>query len=504
MVKEKLKKYRRWTRKQIAQFITVFIVNIIVMGGILVGSIFLNGVGMNAVEQGFNEYFATIPEQFVYLMIILVLIMAVTFVYLIFENREKIQTVKDVEMIFLIIEISLLCNYFSGRYINVYFRPLALGGLLTLLLVNRRSAVFVTIVTALVTFLMDVFTNADYAAIMGSPNAQYSSLVIGFSTGIISVYLIDGVGARIKVFGRGVSTCLPVLVCLVLLEQTNLISHWERIVAGASSGILAVVLFMAILPLFEWMFKKLTNYRLAELTEHSTPLIRRMIEEAPGTFNHSIVVSNLAESCATAIGEDALLARCAAYYHDMGKLRQPEFFKENQQDARNPHNDLTPELSANIVRAHAKDGYDIVRKYGLPQEIANVCLQHHGTMPMMFFYAKAKQFKDGGDVDVEKYCYAGPKPQTKIAAILMIADAGEAAVRSLKDRSREKVDALIEKLINERMQLRQFEDCDITMKELTIIRNTITNNLTGVYHSRIEYPKVNLEEIKTEETEETE
>ena len=394
----------------------------------------------------------------------------------------------------------MLCNYFSGRYINIYFRPLVLGGLLTLLLVNRRSAVFVNVVTSLLTFLMDVFTNANFAATV-SEFAQYSSLVIGFSTGIIGVYLIDGVGSRIKVFGRGLSMMVPVLVCLALLEQTNLLKYPERVVAGASSAVLSVVLFMAILPVFEWLFNKLTSYRLSELTEHSAPLIKRMIEEAPGTFNHSIVVSNLAESCAIAIGEDSLLARCAAYYHDMGKLKQPEFFKENQQGGRNPHNDLTPELSANIIRAHAKDGYDIVKKYGLPQEIADVCIQHHGTMPMMFFYAKAKQFADGGDVDIEKYSYAGPKPQTKIAAILMIADAGEAAVRTLKDRTRENVDALLSRLINERMQLRQFEDCDITMKELNIIRNTIANNLTGVYHSRIEYPKVNLEEIKTEESE---
>ena len=402
-------------------------------------------------------------------------------------------------MIFLIIEITVICNYFSGRYINIYFRPLVLGGLLTLLLVNRRSAVFVNVVTSLLTFLMDVFTNANYATTV-SEFAQYSSLVIGFSTGIVGVYLIDGVGARIKVFGRGLTMMVPVLVCLVLLEQTNLLKYPERIVAGASSAVLSVVLFMAILPIFEWLFNKLTSYRLSELTEHSAPLIKRMIDEAPGTFNHSIVVSNLAESCAIAIGENALLARCAAYYHDMGKLKQPEFFKENQQDGRNPHNDLTPELSANIIRAHAKDGYDIVKKYGLPQEIADICLQHHGTMPMMYFYAKAKQFADGGEVNIEKYSYAGPKPQTKIAAILMIADAGEAAVRTLKDRNRENVDALLTRLINERMQLRQFEDCDITMKELNIIRNTIVNNLTGVYHSRIEYPKVNLEEIKTDES----
>ncbi len=500
MVKTKLRKHKRWSKKQIASFLTIFVLNIILMGGILVGSIFLNGVGYNAVELGFLEYFRTRSGQFVYLMFILVLVMTVSFIYLIFENREQIRTPKDVEMIFLIIEITVVCNYFSGRYINIYFRPLVLGGLLTLLLVNRRSAVFVNVVTSLLTFLMDVFTNANYANTV-SEFAQYSSLVIGFSTGIVGVYLIDGVGARIKVFGRGLTMMVPVLVCLVLLEQTNLLKYPERIVAGASSAVLSVVLFMAILPIFEWLFNKLTSYRLSELTEHSAPLIKRMIDEAPGTFNHSIVVSNLAESCAIAIGENALLARCAAYYHDMGKLKQPEFFKENQQDGRNPHNDLTPELSANIIRAHAKDGYDIVKKYGLPQEIADICLQHHGTMPMMYFYAKAKQFADGGEVNIEKYSYSGPKPQTKIAAILMIADAGEAAVRTLKDRNRESVDSLLNKLINERMQLRQFEDCDITMKELNIIRNTIVNTLTGVYHSRIEYPKVNLEEIKTEESE---
>lgn len=210
MVKTRLRKHTRWTKRQIGYFLTIFVLNIILMGGILAGSIFLNGVGYNAVELGFVEYFRTRSEQFIYLMFILVLVMIVSFVYLIFENREKIRTPKDVEMIFLIIEITVLCNYFSGRYINIYFRPLVLGGLLTLLLVNRRSAVFVNVVTSLLTFLMDVFTNANFAATV-SEFAQYSSLVIGFSTGIIGVYLIDGVGSRIKVFGRGLSMMVPVL-----------------------------------------------------------------------------------------------------------------------------------------------------------------------------------------------------------------------------------------------------------------------------------------------------
>ena len=191
----------------------------------------------------------------------------------------------------------------------------------------------------------------------------------------------------------------------------------------------------------------------------------------------------------TAIGEDALLARTCAYYHDIGKLRRPEFFKENQADATNPHDELTPELSSNIVKSHTLDGYNLIIKNRLPKEIADICLEHHGTMPMLFFYAKAKKFTDG-EVDINQYCYNGPKPQTKIAAIIMIADGCEAAVRTLQDRSREKVDELVRKIVADRMKLGQFDECEITLKEINIIIHTVVNNLTGIYHNRIEYPKV--------------
>jgi putative nucleotidyltransferase with HDIG domain len=217
-----------------------------------------------------------------------------------------------------------------------------------------------------------------------------------------------------------------------------------------------------------------------------------MIQQAPGTFNHSIVVSNIAEACATAIGEDALLARTCAYYRDVGKLRRPEFFKENQADGTNPHDDLTPELSTNILKSHAQDGYNLIIKNRLPKEIADVCIQHHGTMPILYFYAKAQKFTDG-EVDIAQYCYNGPKPQTKIAAIIMIADGCEAAVRTLQDRSRESVKTLVRKIVNDRMKLGQFEECEITLKEINIIIHTVVNNLTGIYHNRIEYPKVELD-----------
>jgi putative nucleotidyltransferase with HDIG domain len=223
-----------------------------------------------------------------------------------------------------------------------------------------------------------------------------------------------------------------------------------------------------------------------------------MIKEAPGTFNHSIVVSNIAEACATAIEEDALLARTCAYYHDIGKLRRPEFFGENQADGQNLHDDLTPELSTNIIKAHTQDGYELVLKHRLPKVIADVCLQHHGTMPILYFYDKAKKFTDG-EVDVKQYCYTGPKPQTKIAAIIMIADGCEAATRTVKDRSRENVKKVDRSIVNERMQMGQFDECEITIKELNIIIHTIVNNFTGIYHSRVEYPKVSLSGLEQDE-----
>jgi putative nucleotidyltransferase with HDIG domain len=289
---------------------------------------------------------------------------------------------------------------------------------------------------------------------------------------------------------------LPTLACVAMtvieVGSENIVAS---LICGALSGPLAVAIFMVLLPVFEMTFRRVSYFKYYELTAHKSKLIKKLIQQAPGTFNHSIVVSNIAEACASAIDEDALLARTCAYYHDIGKLRRPEFFKENQADGFNPHDDLTPELSANIIKSHAIDGYNLINKNRLPQEIANVCVEHHGTLPILYFYDKARKFTDG-DVDLQQYCYPGPKPTTKIAAIIMIADGCEAAARSLQDRSRDNVKKVVRKIVNDRLALGQFDDCEITLKELNIIIHTVVNNLTGIYHSRIEYPKVNLDGVE--------
>jgi hypothetical protein len=201
-----------------------------------------------------------------------------------------------------------------------------------------------------------------------------------------------------------------------------------------------------------------------------------------------VVVAGLAESCASAIGENAELARAAAYYHDVGKMRQPEFFTENQGDT-NKHDEMTPELSVDIIRSHTKDGADLLRSYHMPEFFAEVAEQHHGTMPITYFYTKALRMSDG-EINIKDYSYLGPKPSSKIAAIIMIADACEASSRSAQDRTPANVEKMVNNIVQQRMDLDQLSDCDLSMSELQTVKETIVGALTGVYHHRIKYPDV--------------
>ncbi len=478
--KTKSKKIKAWQTKDVVQNVITYFANIIIISLLFVGAVFLNDItgGMD-----FYEHFSVVTN-FIHFFIFLVLIVVLMGVYFFFEDRDFLKKAVNSEMIFLIIELSLIINHVSGSYISIYVRPLALATLLTLFLSDRRKAIFINVIYCLLTFLFDSLGSTDVKI------GEYPILIMGFAMGMVAVFCMDKVFSRVQLLIRSFIISLPTVVCIAItvINDVN-IPTVPSLIYAACSGTFAVAVFIVLLPVLESMFTKISNFKLSELTEHKSKLIKKMLQQAPGTFNHSIVVSNIAEACATAIGEDALLARTCAYYHDIGKLRRPEFFKENQADGINPHDDLTPELSTNILKSHPQDGYNLLIKNRLPKEIADVCLEHHGTMPILYFYAKAKKFTDG-EVDIQQYCYNGPKPQSKIAAIIMIADGCEAAVRTLPERTRENVDALVRKIVNDRMKLGQFEECEITLKEINIIIHTVVNNLTGIYHNRIEYPKV--------------
>jgi putative nucleotidyltransferase with HDIG domain len=247
-----------------------------------------------------------------------------------------------------------------------------------------------------------------------------------------------------------------------------------------------VLIALLLQPVFESSFNILSNQKLNELTDHNSPLIKRLINEAPGTFNHCLAVASYAELCAISIGENPHLAKACAYYHDIGKIENPKYFGENQSDV-NYHDGLLPEVSAEIIRRHTTDGYELCDKYRIPAEIRNVTVQHHGTLPMAVFYYKAKKLTDS-HVDTYDYEYHGTTPISKIAAIMMICDAAEAAIRASGKPTAEEVDKLITNIINDRIEKHQFDNCDITLKDLNTIKTTIINVYGGHVHSRVKYP----------------
>ncbi len=257
------------------------------------------------------------------------------------------------------------------------------------------------------------------------------------------------------------------------------------------------VFILGILPIIENLFRVMTPYGLAELADHNQPLLKKLLSDAPGTFNHSLIVSHLAEAAAEAIGANPVLARVGTMYHDIGKLLRPMFFVENQSfyGIENPHKTCTPRFSKMLITAHPKDGIELAKEYHLPQIIHNFILQHHGTSLVSYFYNEALKQEGEETVKEEQFRYPGPKPNTKETAILMIADAVESAVRAAKNPSNEEIDAIIDRIIKERLNDGQLEDSPLTLKDLKTIAETFSRMLRGMHHKRIKYHNDLVEEL---------
>ncbi len=257
------------------------------------------------------------------------------------------------------------------------------------------------------------------------------------------------------------------------------------------------VFILGVLPIIENVFRVMTPYGLAELADHNQPLLKKLLSDAPGTFNHSLIVSHLAEAAAEAIGANPILARVGTMYHDIGKLLRPMFFVENQSfyGIENPHKTCTPRFSKMLITAHPKDGLELAKEYHLPQVINNFITQHHGTSLVSYFYNEALKEEGEENVKEEQFRYPGPKPNTKETAILMIADAVESAVRAAKNPSNEQIDAIIQKIIKERLNDGQLDDSPLTLKDLKTIAETFSRMLRGMHHKRIKYHNDLVQEL---------
>ena len=274
----------------------------------------------------------------------------------------------------------------------------------------------------------------------------------------------------------------------------------QDIATGILNGFLSGVFALGMIPILENTFKVITTFGLAELGDYNQPLLKKLHEAAPGTFEHSLRVSNLAESAAEAIGADPILARVGSLYHDVGKIVRPLFFVENQtySGIENPHEKLTPRSSKMVITSHTKDGIALAKEYHIPEVIQDFMIQHHGDSLASYFYNQAVAQEGAENVKEEQFRYTGPRPASKETAILMIADAVESASRTLKDHSQEELDALINKIIQDRLDDNQLSDSPLTLKDIKIIAATLSRVLRSVFHKRIKYQE-SIEEIKNKE-----
>jgi putative nucleotidyltransferase with HDIG domain len=399
----------------------------------------------------------------------------------------------------LVVGTTLALKITAGREVLGYFLPTAAIGMLVSILLDASLATIVTAVIAVVG-----------GALAGS--LEFASYIfLGGLAGIIAVRK----GDRLQVFVQAAIAVFIVNAMVVTVfsllgtrDVRGVLELWFASGAAAAGSSVAAVGTFAVLGS---VFGILTVFQLLELANPSQPLLRRLLVETPGTYHHSLMVGNLAERAAEAIGADPLVTRVAAYYHDVGKLANPLAFIENQAGGENIHDQLEPEVSAQILKQHVADGIDAAYAAKLPKALIAYIPQHHGTAVMSYFYARAREraaepygglsTPEGGKaaaaVDERRFRHAGPKPQTREAALIMLADSVEASVRSLASRDEPAIRAMVTRIIDERIADGQFDECDLTLRDLERIKNAFVEQLLGMYHTRIAYPQNTVVELES-------
>ena len=377
--------------------------------------------------------------------------------------------------------IENLSEPFNQLDAYTYLIPLGAGAIIITLLANGRIA---TVYTAFASLLFGAMNDYDFHVMAWAMLVQLSG-----------VYAISAYRARTALIRAGfVVGSAGAVLALALEVLRGEMDSLARALYGAGLAFIggavgAGLLVSFLLPLLERMFHVLTDVRLLELSNVDNPLLRQLAVKAPGSYNHSLVVGTLAEEGARAIGANMLFCRVSAVYHDIGKINHPEYYVENQR-GRNPHDRLTPSMSALVIASHVKDGIKLAREAGLPEQIIDIIPQHHGTKLMGYFYEKAKSTADPGlgPVKEEDFRYPGPKPQTREAAIFMLADSVEAAARTIDEPTSNRLKEMISKITSSIVLDGQLDHCDLTFADLERIQQAFHRLLVGMYHHRVDYP----------------
>lgn len=363
---------------------------------------------------------------------------------------------------------------------------------------------------AFATMLISVLIDTRIAVLSTVVLSAITGLVFGGSYRFFLVGLVGGIAGALSITRHSDRSGLMRSGFIVAAVQMFTVASMHMIVSDfhlvyaliqtAITGMMSAVLTIGTLPFFENLFGVTSSIRFLELGNPNHPLLKRMLVEAPGTYHHSIIVGNLAEAAASDIGADALLVRVGSLYHDIGKLKRPYFFIENQLSQDNPHDKLSPSLSTLIITSHVKDGVDMAREARLPREIVDIIEQHHGTSVVSYFHRRAQENAEKSDdaveVDERDFRYPGPRPRSQEAALVMLGDSVEAAVRSLSKPTPDRIDNLVRRIVKDRLNDGQFDECRVTFGDLDVVANAFVRVLSGIFHARVEYPEAVIKEMQ--------
>ncbi|QAY66302.1 HD family phosphohydrolase [Paenibacillus protaetiae] len=414
----------------------------------------------------------------------------------VFSSRQNKYNNTQLLMLWLIYFITMVAMQIiaiiqtdAAFYIG-YLAPAALGSMLITLLLDMHLAIVSSILFAA---FGSIVLNTNQNQLF---NYGYGFVIMAMA--FAAIFSIHRASQRSTILKAGIMASLfGSLSVLSLTLLTGKLDQEATMIYSIGfafvNGLLTAILVIGLMPFFEVTFGILSALKLVELSNPNHPLLRKLLTETPGTYHHSVMVGNLSEAAAEAIGADGLLCRVGSFYHDIGKTKRPNYFIENQSNIENPHDTIDPKLSKSIIVAHARDGVEMLKSYNMPKQLRDIAEQHHGTTSLYYFYHKAvKQAEEQGiepAFTLDDFRYPGPKAQSKEAAIVGIADSVEAAVRSLRNPTVDQIDSLIHKIIKSRLDDNQLNECDLTMKELEQIAQSLKESVIGIFHSRIEYPE---------------
>ncbi|MDR1784498.1 MAG: HDIG domain-containing protein [Endomicrobium sp.] len=371
--------------------------------------------------------------------------------------------------------IAMFVFQISKEYISPFVSPASAFTLMSAMLLSLKiGMIYAFFLSLFVAFLNDM---------------RFDIFLVMLCSSILVMKNVQNVRRRADFINIGFKTVvasISITSIFYFFDKYDISQFRYNSFYGMLNGAFTIILLLVFVPLFEKLFSRTTNIKLIELSDFNSPLLKRLMLEAPGTYHHSIMTADIAEQAANVVNVNSLLARVGAYYHDIGKLNKPQYFIENQVSNYNPHDRLSPTMSRLILISHVKDGVTLSRRYNIDKEITNIIEQHHGTTSIHAFYHRALE-ESPDTTDIENFRYPGPKPTTIESAIVMIADSSEAACRSIEEPTALRIKDVVERIINNKFVDGQFSDCPITLRDLQVIRDSVISTLIGIYHARIEY-----------------